>query len=271
MAEREITVAGHFGEWLQGRAGAGGPVVLVTLQPAGLRLRARHRAGAGDVPEIAGDAPVSAGRAGALLATLGLHLGGTVGFEMPFAPGLGTGMSTAALVALARLAGFSGPPETLARACIAAEGASDPLMFPTPDRLLWASREGRAVATLAAPPPVYLLGGVFGPPRPTDAADADYDDISDLVAAWGRRDDAAWCAALASESAARCLARRGPAGDPVPELARDLRALGWATAHSGAVQALIFPPDAPPRHGAEALAEAGVTQVCDFAPQKETA
>ena len=271
MAERSVTVPGHFGEWLQGRLGAGGPVALVTLLPGGIALRARHRPGPGAVPGLEGETPVSPERAAALLDALGLRLGGWVGFDLPFAPGLGTGMSTAALVALARLAGFDGPPGALARACIAAEGASDPLMFPAPDRLLWASREGRVLAPLAAPPPVQVLGGFFGPPLPTDAADGDYDDISDLVAGWARRGDAGWRAALASESAARCLARRGPAGDPTPELARDLRALGWAMSHSGAARALIFPADAPPRHGIEALAEAGLDQPRLHAPQKEDA
>ncbi|WP_444430839.1 hypothetical protein ACTTAM_07955 [Rhodobacter capsulatus] len=38
------------------------------------------------------------------------------------APGLGTGVSTASLVALARLAGWDGAPGLLARACVAAEG-----------------------------------------------------------------------------------------------------------------------------------------------------
>lgn len=268
MAEREVQVRGHFGEWLQGRLGEGGPVALVTLQPAGIILRARHAAGPGELPELADDAPLSAARVRILVQSLNLELGGQISFDLPFAPGLGTGMSTAALVALARLAGFSGSPETLALACVAAEGASDPLMFPTPDRLLWASREGRVVARMGPPPPVHVVAGFFGPPVATDAADADYDDIADLVAAWERREDAHWRASLAAESAARCLARRGPADDPTPDLARELRALGWAASHSGAARALIFAPDAAPRHGIAALAEAGLAQPQEFAPQE---
>lgn len=271
MTECEIavqghTVEGHFGEWLQGRLGAGGPVVLVTLQPGGIELRARYLPDRDGELVLGDDAPVSAARAGLLLDGLGLRLGGRVTFDLPFAPGLGTGMSTAALIALARLAGFAGPPEQVARACIMAEGASDPLMYPRADRLLWASREGRVVERLSPPPPVHLVGGVFGPAVTTDAGDADYDDIGDLIAAWSRRDDAAWRAAIASESAARCIARRGPAGDPTADLARDLRALGWVASHSGPARALVFAPDAAPRHGIAALAEAGLEQARDFPP-----
>lgn len=272
MAERAVTVPGHFGEWLQGRLGPDGPVALITLMPGGPSLRATHRPGAGCVPELAtiGCAlPVSGAGAAALLAALDLRLGGCITFDPAFAPGLGTGMSTAALIALARLAGYRGAPEPLARACIAAEGASDPLMFPAPDRLLWTSREGDVVTRFTPPPPVHLVAGFFGPPQPTDARDSDYDDISDLATAWGRRDDAPWRASLAAESAHRCLVRRGPADDPMPDLARDLRALGWAMSHSGAARALIFAPDAAPRHGMAALTEAGLTEPREFAPCKE--
>jgi len=242
--------------------------------PGGLVLRARHRPGAGDMPEIGAAyeaSPLSQDTVAPFLAALGLRLGGEITLEPPFAPGLGCGVSTAALVALARLAGFAGPPEALARACVEAEGASDPLMFAAPNRMLFASREGRVLMQLASPPPVHLVAGFFGAPTRTDATDADYDDISDLVAQWQRRDDAGWCAALAAESALRCLARRGPADDPTPDLARDLGALGFAMSHSGAARALVFPADAPPRHGEEAMKEAGLVFAGSFAPQAEAA
>ncbi len=53
-------------------------------------------------------------------------------------PGGGAGSSTAGLVALARALGFSGTPDDLARLCVAIEAASDPLMFPHAERLLFA-------------------------------------------------------------------------------------------------------------------------------------
>jgi len=37
---RPLWVAGHFGEWLQGRLGAEGPVGLVTLACAAVRVHA---------------------------------------------------------------------------------------------------------------------------------------------------------------------------------------------------------------------------------------
>src|SRR3989338_2044615 len=118
--------------------------------------------------------------------------------------------------ALLSLGGMTDPAE-LAAACHALEGATDPLMFPDPARLLWASRQGRVLAQLPPLPRFDIIGGFFGPPRRTDPADLHFSDISDLVAAWP-----AACASLpaiaqlASESARRCLALRGPPGDPPP-------------------------------------------------------
>ncbi|MFN7223039.1 MAG: propanediol utilization protein [Paracoccaceae bacterium] len=250
----------HFGEWLQGRLGPDGPVALVTLVPESVRLRALRLpyAGCG----LAGmPGAVTALVLRGFLRSLGLPDQGRFVLRPPFAPGLGTGMSTASLVATARLAGFRGEPSVLARACIAVEGASDPLMFARPDRLLWASRQGRILAHLPAVPRAHLVAGFWGPPLLTRATDQGYDDIADLVAGWKRARSLSDSAALASESAARCLGRRGPADDPTPQLARSLGALGWAMSHSGAARALIFAPGHLPPQGIEAVREAGLRGV----------
>jgi hypothetical protein len=192
------------------------------------------------------------------LADLGLPPRGRFLLWPRFPPGSGTGMSTAALLAVAKLAGYRGPPEPLARICVATEGASDPLMFPAPDRLLWASREGRVLGRMPAPPAAQLLAGFWGPSERTQPSDGNYDDISDLAAAWAAGPDLAGCAALASESARRCQARRGRDGDPTAALARDLGALGWARSHSGPARALIFAPGRVPADGVAALRGAGL-------------
>lgn len=254
----------HFGEWLQGRLGLEGPVVLVTLMPEGVDLRATRGPSAAfrvATPMMPAGFPAPIPALRRFLRGLGLTVRGTHALRPALAPGLGTGVSTAALIALARLAGFDGPPDLLASACLAVEGATDPLMYPHPDRLLWASRRARVLGALPPVPRAHLLAGVFGPALPTKAADQDYDDVSDLVAAWRAARSLSDNAAIARDSATRCLARRGPADDPTGDLARDLGALGWAASHSGAARVLIFAPGAVPRHGATLMREAGLRAV----------
>lgn len=252
----------HFGEWLQGRLGPGGPVALVTLLPRGAGMLARRQAGAlADCRFGSGAGRLPLPLLRRFLAGLGLPVRGRFILRPRFPPGSGTGMSTAALMAVAALAGYRGPPEALARVCVATEGASDPLMFPAPDRLLWASREGRVLGRLPVPPRAHLLAGFWGPPERTQATDGNYDDISDLTAAWAAGPDLAGCAALASESARRCQARRRQTGDPTEALALALGALGWARSHSGPARALIFAPGSVPGGGAAALHEAGLRSV----------
>lgn len=262
MQTSPILLPCHFGEWVQGRLGPDGPLALITLTPDGPWVRAWWQA----APRLACHAMAHGPMSPALLARFARALGrratlgarGRVMLRLPYPPGMGTGMSTAGLIAVAA---FSGPPVAplaLARACVAAEGASDPLMYPHPSRLLWASRQGRVLARLPPQPRAHLLAGFWGPPRPTRAGDQVYDDVSDLVLRWQAGPGLATCAALARDSARRCIARRGPVGDPTDQLAHDLGALGWAMSHSGAARALIFAPGAVPRHGLARLREAGL-------------
>ena len=249
-----LHVPGHFGEWLQGRLGPAGPVVLVTLPAPGLGLSAVHRPGRGLRVTGAGLSPE---RARKFLARLGLGLRGAVRLRPQVAPGLGTGVSTASLVALARLAGWDGRAEDLARACVAAEGASDPLMFAAPERILWASRRAEVVQALPPLPRCEILGGFHGAPARTEAADQDFPDVSDLVTRWCGAQDLAGFAAIASESAARCTAWRGPSGEDGAALAARLGALGWMRAHTGAARGLIFAPGCVPAGAGAMLRGAG--------------
>ncbi|MGY6548230.1 MAG: propanediol utilization protein [Roseinatronobacter sp.] len=265
-------VAGHFGEWLQGLVpdGAGGEVLaLVTLAcpDRGLRLK---RLGAGALRLDQTRPVLSVDQADRFLARLGLPARGHFQLVPEFPPGAGTGMSTAALVALARAASrdMAGAdtgaiaPAPLAAACLAIEGASDPLMLPAPDRVLWASRRGQVLADLPAPPDALVLGGFWGAPAPTDPLDMRFPLIADLVADWATGPELPRAAALAQESAARSTALRGPSGDPTAALARDLGALGWVRAHTGSARGLIFAPDASPDPAA--LIEAGFTGCVRF-------
>ncbi|TNF19459.1 MAG: hypothetical protein EP318_14680 [Rhodobacteraceae bacterium] len=180
--------------------------------------------------------------------------------EMP--PGGGAGVSTAALVALAGAVGQGGA--ALAAACLAVEGASDPLMLPQPDAVLWAPREGQVVTPVAPLPLVEVVGGFRGAPQVTDPADLDFPDVADLVARLARPCDAATLGQLASESARRCTVLRGPADDPCAALAADLGALGYLRAHTGSARGLIFAPGTVPPGAEAALARAGLTGVLRF-------
>ena len=173
-------------------------------------------------------------------------------------------MSTARLVALARLAGFAGPDTLLARACLRVEGASDPLWRPAPERVLWASRQGGALADMPALPRYQIIGGLWGTTQRTDPQDTRFPDISDLVAAWDGARTLFEFAALASESAARCVALRGPVGDPTGRLAQDLGALGWVAAHTGGARGLVYAPGTAPDNAAAWLRAAGYGHVTTF-------
>lgn len=252
-----MRVRGHFGEFLQGRLGPGGPLALVSVPCSALWVDV----GAPGQPGLI-DAP----RLVALCGALGL----TVPDDLPtlraiMPPGGGAGSSTAALVAVALSLGWQGPPETLARACVAAEGASDPLMFPRPERLLFAPREGRVLQALPALPEFEVVGGFWGPVQRTQAEDLDFPDIGELVAGWVKATDLAEFAALSSRSATRTLAHRGLTGDPTATLARETGALGWLIAHTGNARGLIFAPGQGPAHAEATLARAGFSGVIRFA------
>ncbi|MCH2094960.1 MAG: propanediol utilization protein [Rhodobacteraceae bacterium] len=252
-------VPGHFGEWLQGRFGPDGPLALITIPCPLLQARVVAR-GAGDKLAFSSE-QLDAFCAGLGLATTDVP---ALARDMPL--GAGAGASTATLVALARSLGFSGPAQTLAHACLQIEGATDPLMFDHPDRLLWASRRALVLRHMPPPPACEIIGGYWGPASPTLPEDEDFPDISDLIQAWpaaARSGQPAQTADLATSSANRTTAHRGP-GDAMPDLARDLGALGHIRAHTGSARGLIFPPDAIPSAARAALREAGLHGVFQF-------
>jgi len=254
-----IRVRGHFGELLQGRIGADGPLVVVSLPCPALWVDVMP-AGQTAAPLIGPK------RIAALCRALDLTPPPDplpLLANMP--PGGGAGSSTAGLVAIARALGFRGPPEVLARACALAEGASDPLMFPGAERLLFATRDGRVIRKLPVLPRFDVIGGFYGPVQTTRPADLAFPDIADLLKHWVVGMSVGQMAELTAVSARRTLALRGPAGDPTEGLAAGLGALGWLIAHTGNARGLIFAPGTIPDHAATTLAEAGFQGVLSFA------
>ncbi|SEM91521.1 threonine kinase [Loktanella fryxellensis] len=257
-----VWVAGHFGEWLQGRAGPDGAVALVTLA---CPVRGVAVAWCDDLTMTLSDPAglIGADRAARFLTTLGLPARGTVTVTPDLPPGSGAGMSTAALVALARAAGAA--EDRIAAACLAVEGAVDPLMLDAPDAVLWASRRAVALTALPPPPRAEIIGGLWGAAERTDPADDAFAAVDDLIATWSRGPDLPGAARIASLSAARSTALRGPVGDPTATLAVRLGALGWARAHTGPARALIYAPEQVPEGVEAALRETGYTHVLRFA------
>ena len=269
MKQAMVRVAGHFGELLQGRLGATGPVVLVTLPCPKLGVTATLAAGQGFSLTKPSAPIMTMDRARAFLSALNLPLTGRIGFTAEMPPGGGAGVSTAALVALARLAGWSGEDMALARACVAIEGASDPLIFAHPSQLLWASRQGEIISMLPPPPALEVIGGFYGSPRRTDPHDDDFPDIADLIPQWimaTMARDLPRIAALTSTSAERTLSRRGAQSDPTASLAIALGALGHVIAHTGSARGLIFAPGTVPVGARAALEAAGLNHVVQFRP-----
>lgn len=261
-----IRVEGHFGELLQGRLGREGPVVLVSLPCPALAVEiapAPCHDPHGLLPQ---------GRARALLDRLGLPDPGAYALSASMPRGGGGGASTAALVALARLAeahagAVPAPPPELARACVAVEGASDPLMFPQAERLLWASRRAEIVTHLPPLPVFDVVGGFFGPNLRTDPSDDRFPDLSDLIPAWtaaAASGDIAALAALAGVSAERTLALRATGADPTAALAEDLGALGHVIAHTGSARGLLFAQGTIPADARSRLQAAGFRRVIAF-------
>lgn len=253
-------VAGHFGEWMQGRLGPDGPLALVTVPCHALMVT---------VAATPGGFAVSGAGDGALARRFFKALGELPNLQFHVSadaePGRGAGVSTAALLAMAAAAGLG--PDGLAEAALAAEGAVDPLMLARPGEVLWASREARVVRRFAPLPEFEIVGGFLGAPERTRAEDQDFPDIADLVPMWAhaaeRRDRAA-LAGLSTEAARRTTARRGPRDDPTEALARQIGALGVLRAHTGSARGLIFAPGQVPAGLHQRLARAGITDVLSF-------
>ncbi len=265
-----VSVAGHFGEFLQGRLGADGPVVLVTLPCPDAVTQVTWRPGPGFGLYQHGVPVLSREDVRWLFRLLvGQRPSGIFRVRSGMPPGGGAGASTAARLGLIRamaepLGGLW--PEIEAILCVAMEGASDPLMHERPERMLWASRLGQVVERLPALPAFEVVGGFDGPGRRTDAGDAEFADVSDLVARWmAACGDRREIAEIASASAMRNhMVRGGRNPGRILTLARDLGAIGIAAGHTGSARAMLFEPGRVPDGAASALRAAGLSGVRRF-------
>ena len=255
-----MRVCGHFGELMQGRVGPKGPVALITLPCPVLWAEATMRPGGFAVYQPT--KIVRRGQVRRLLQQLGLPVSGKFRLRLTMPAGGGAGGSTAALVALARAAGARNPALIIA-SVLNAEGASDPLLFAHPERLLWASRRGEVLADLPALPRFDLIGGFWGQGQRTEPQDHDFPDISDLLANWPGK-SLARMAGLVTQSARRTLDLRGPRNDPTEALMRRTGALGFVIAHTGSARGLIFAPGTVPETAAADLRAAGFSQITRF-------
>ena len=237
-----------------------GPVALITLPCPVLWAKASVTPGAFGLFQP--DKVLPLNRFRRLLLRLGLPVTGKFRLNLSMPAGGGAGASTAALIALAQAAGAS-DRDAIIRAVLAEEGASDPLLFARAERLLWASRRGAVLAHLPSLPRFEVIGGFLGNGQRTDALDHDFPDISDLLAKWPGA-SLPQMAQLASHSARRTLALRGPQDDPTEPLCHKTGALGFLIAHTGSARGLIFAPGTVPDAAATDLRSAGFSQITRF-------
>ena len=270
-SKETIEVSGHWGEFLQGRLGENGPVALVTLPMPGPVVRVTCQPGPAFGVHFAGGArTVSQAQIAGLIRDLtgGAAFGRWI-VQSLMPPGSGSGTSTATLLGVARMLSRLAP-DPLARHILAAEGASDPLMYPAPERLLWAPRQGRVLRRLPRVPRLEAVAGLQGPATRTDPQDLGFADISDLIPLWCsacENRDLPALGRLAHLSAERNIALRGgPPLAPLLEIGQKHGALGVAIAHTGSARALLFAPGAGDQTGAElAIRQAGLKSVRRFA------
>lgn len=254
-APAHARVTGHFGEYLQGLVE--GEVALVTLPCRALAVEARWRPARGRTVLHDPQRLLPARALSALFRASRISRAGCLHLRSNMRPGAGSGASTAALVALARVLGIA---ETrLPALCLALEGASDPLMHPAPGALLWAPRAARALASLPPAPAFHVVGGLIGPPRRTDPADRQFPDITDLAEDWVKATgDPVQTAALARESARRTARLRSLDLGPLERAAQTTGALGFAIAHTGGLGALLLPSTKDPTRALDALRREGI-------------
>lgn len=254
----------HHGELLQGAfRGADGVLRpgLVTLPYPGRRVHARFEPGPDPSITVGPGHRPKAARAAALTrARLADGVGGRVVLSGGVAPGLGMGSSTADVVATVRAVarGHGGElaATEIARIAVAAEAASDPLMFDDVRVRLFAPRDGHVLETLAdALPPLRVVGSVLGGPVDTPATapplrhERAYAILLARLRAALDRADAAGVARVATASARLNRSDLGP----LLRAAERAGALGVQVAHSGNVAGLLLDPADDPGPAAAAL------------------
>ena len=261
---RQYRITGHIGELLQGRLGPDGPVALITLPCPDLTLEASLHPGPLELVQPQ-KAVISVTDLRRLLVLLDSPSQGRFTFRAKMPVGAGAGASTAAILAVIKQVRPDLPRSEAERICLTIEGASDPLLAPRPEKVLWASRQARVLDQMPPLPRMRVVGGFFGQAQPTDPGDEHFPDIADLVAAWPEScHSAADCARLASISASRTLVLRRSGASDLAALAEACGALGFSIAHTGSAQCLLFDAERDGTAIASKLSQMGWRYVQNF-------
>lgn len=241
----KVRITGHLGELLQGRIGPSGPVALITLPAPGLWVEATCLPGPFQLHQPDSKV-ISRSFFRSLCRALKRPLTGRwlIRAHMPVAAGAGS--STAALLAISKILRPDLSRQELEKTCLSIEHASDPLLAPAPERMLWASREARVIQVLPAPPPMQVIGGFTSGFEITNAQDNNFPDIQDLIEMWPTTcHDISDLGRLISESARRRMAQLGRNFNELEAIASNFDAAAISIAHTGTARAFIFPPDHP--------------------------
>ena len=259
----DISIAGHFGEFLQGQMGPTGDVVLISLPCPNLRVHLSRRAGEFAIMQSPQQI-LSADQIGTLFEQCNAKYDGHFQLSHDMPAGGGAGASTAARVAFLRMLAPDLTPEEIASACFQSEGAVDPLMFPNTRQYLWASRKGLVKDTFGPLPRGRIIGGFVPHSEHTDASDNNFADISDLVTKWAEIKTLDHLANLSTISAKRNLGLRQPGYDPSLDILAKTGALGIVIAHTGSARGFIFHEDAAPTNIVDILRDSNFTHIVDF-------
>lgn len=238
-----ISIAGHMGELLQGRLGPSGPVVLITLPAPHLRLEVQQRTGAFSLYQPSGRI-IDRAKLHGLYRAAGCKPKGRWVMRALMPIGAGAGASTAALVGLAKALRPDWTNRKIEEICLRLEGASDPLLARAPERILWASREGRKLQELPKLPPMQVVGGFVKGRLITDPSDQNFPDVSDLVQNWAFAcRDLTHLGEIVTEASRRRLRQWGEDMTPLITLAKEFGAKGLSIAHTGTARAFLLPAD----------------------------
>jgi uncharacterized protein involved in propanediol utilization len=255
---------GHHGELLQGvfESPTGLVRALVTVPAPSLTTRARFAANG---PELTVE-PADRSKALRAAALAGIELTGsivgghlTLSSTTPVSRGFGSSTSdvVAAIRAVADCLGASPLlPERTARIAVAAETASDSVMFPGPGAILFAQRSGIALRYLGTLPPLRIVGTDLRiPPVPTLEMHLPtytrrqvgcFSMLLDLLAFALERQDARLVGLVATASTRlnqHVLAK--PELEDWIALGQKVGAVGTQVAHSGTLLGWLFDATAP--------------------------
>jgi uncharacterized protein involved in propanediol utilization len=269
----------HHGELLQGAFRDADGVLragLVTLPYPGRTVHAHFEHGPGPTISVGPGNRPKAARAAAITVT---HLderhvrarGGRVSLSGGVPCGFGMGSSTADVVATIRAVatahGVCLDSASIARIAVAAEAASDPLMFDDGRVRLFAQRDGRVLETLAdALPPVRVVGTLLGGPVDTPALSPPLRHERAYAVLRTRLRAALSCGDTAGVARVATASARLNRGDLKPLLgaAASAGALGVQVAHSGNVAGLLLDPAADPGTARDALRAADLPVTGSF-------